>query len=90
MTQQRNQTQRRIKLAALVLGVACALPAAAQTTGSGSSGASGTSGSTTTTERREDRGFDMGWLGLLGLAGLLGLRRKDDHAHRNTTTTTGR
>ena len=74
----------RSALAVLTLGVACALPAAAQTSGSGSTSA----GSTNTTEPRDDD-FDMGWLGLLGLAGLLGLKRKapDEVGHRTGNTT---
>ena len=58
-------------LLAAALGVACALPAAAQT-----SGTNGTTGTTdTATTQRTDGDRDWGWLGLLGLIGLFGLRR---------------
>lgn len=69
--------------ATLVLGLVCALPAAAQNT-------AGPATATTTTQSApgalsapiggdRDRDWDLGWLGLLGLLGLAGLRgRRDD------------
>jgi hypothetical protein len=63
---------------ACVLGLAaiCAMPAAAQTTTSGTS--TGTSGTPSTTIRQVDNDRDWGWIGLLGLVGLAGLFRKND------------
>ncbi len=92
----------RTSLLALVLGLACALPVAAQTTGTGTTGATtgtatsvavpGTATSTTAVrnERDRDGSFDWGLLGLLGLAGLR--RRPDLHdlGRTNPTTTTNR
>jgi MYXO-CTERM domain-containing protein len=84
-------------IVALSLGVACTLPAMAQsTTGSGTGSSTGTgtglgtTSQTTTETRRDDP--DYGWLGLLGLIGLAGLRgRKDDRTDvRHTTTGTTR
>ncbi len=71
-------TNGKIKLAALAIGLAAAMPLAAQTTGS--------PGGQPATTVQQDDGFDWGWLGLLGLIGLAGLRRRDDG---RTTTTTG-
>ena len=87
MTNHTNAGTTRARLIALALGLACALPVGAQTTGGGTTGATGaggTTGTTTgTTARRDndDDDFDWGWIGLLGLAGLAGLRRKPD-VHR--------
>ena len=73
----------RIHAVAVTLGVACALPAAAQTS-NGTPAA--TTGSTSTTVREDSR-FDWGWLGLLGLAGLVGLRRREDPVVTRPATT---
>jgi MYXO-CTERM domain-containing protein len=59
------------------LGLASALPSAAQSTSADANR------STTTTE---DRGMDLGWLGLLGLAGLLGLRKRRDSTSDYSST----
>ena len=70
---------------ALSLTAACALPLHAQNTTAGDT-ATTSSTTTQTVPVEEDR--DFGWIGLLGLAGLLGLRRKkEEHIHRTTTTT---
>jgi hypothetical protein len=62
--------------AVVSLGLACALPASAQS----SSTAGGTnSGPSVESRETNDNHRDFGWIGLLGLAGLLGLRRKHDH-----------
>ena len=73
-------TTHRTAALALVLGLACAVPAVSQTTG----GTGSTSAPTTTSAPAapvggdRDRGWDWGWLGLLGLIGLAGLRRPRD------------
>jgi len=77
----------------LPLGVACALPVAAQTANgatTGTTGSTGTTSDTTITGRDRDDGFDWGWLGLLGLGGLAGLRRKPavQDVHRTSTAAT--
>jgi MYXO-CTERM domain-containing protein len=76
----------RASAVAISLGLACAVPAAAQT--SGSAGAGQTSSMDANT-RAESGDRDWGWLGLLGLIGLAGLRRRrdpDDHRFERTTT----
>ena len=62
---------RNVRLAtcALALGLASALPVAAQTTGSTD---------TNTSAPAEREGRNWGWLGLLGLFGLTGLKRRRD------------
>jgi MYXO-CTERM domain-containing protein len=90
--------------AAVSLGLACAMPAMAQDSGSASST---TTPSTTVqstpdtqsmgagpddmdTTARTDGDRDLGWIGLLGLAGLLGLRRRHDrHDHDGHVHRTG-
>ena len=74
-----NQTHfGSVRRHACVLGLAvmCAMPAAAQTTPSGTS--TSTSGTPSTTIRQADNDRDWGWIGLLGLAGLAGFFRKND------------
>jgi hypothetical protein len=67
--------------AALVLGLACALPAAAQNTGgAGTTVAPNTPGALSA-PIGGDRDRDWGWLGLLGLLGLAGLRGRRDDRH---------
>jgi MYXO-CTERM domain-containing protein len=71
---------------AVSLTVACALPLHAQNTAATDPNATSTT-TVQTVPVKEDK--DYGWIGLLGLAGLLGLRRKkEEHIHRTTTTTT--
>ena len=86
-------------IAALSVGVACAMPVLAQDTSSSTTASSSpqtTSAPDTTTmgagpgdagmTREADNDRDLGWIGLLGLAGLLGLRRRhhhDDHHRAN-------
>lgn len=62
------QKSIRISACALTLGLACALPVAAQNS-------AGNDARNVQTEQRGDK--DWGWLGLLGLAGLIGLKRRD-------------
>ncbi|MGZ8992781.1 MAG: WGxxGxxG family protein [Burkholderiaceae bacterium] len=86
-----NQTNLGgIRRHAWVLGLAvmCAMPAAAQTTPSGSS--TSTSGTPSTTIRQVDNNRDWGWIGLLGLVGLAGFFRKNDRneASRPMSTST--
>jgi hypothetical protein len=83
-------TTHRTATLALVLGLACAVPAASQTTGG--TGTTGTTGAPTTSTSApiggdRDRDFDWGWLGLLGLIGLAGLRRPRDTTLGGTGTT---
>jgi MYXO-CTERM domain-containing protein len=74
----------RNSAAVVMLGLSCAMPAAAQD----NQGAGGSSNTTRTTETRTDRDTDLGWLGLLGLAGLLGLRgRHNTDTNYNSRTT---
>jgi MYXO-CTERM domain-containing protein len=73
---------------AIALGLACALPVAAQnTTGPNTTTTTPNTASTRddTAVQRVDAHRDWGWLGLLGLAGLLGLRRnRDTHSTDRT------
>ena len=73
-------------LLVMALGLACALPAAAQNTPAPNTTTTTTPSATTTRQdadiRKDNDHSNWGWLGLLGLAGLLGLRRD-----RNSQTT---
>lgn len=85
-----NVKASRNVILAFSLGVACAMPAVAQTsTGSTTTGAARAPTTVSTTDRREDR--DWGWIGLLGLIGLAGLmRKKDTHEDKRTFSTSPR
>ena len=83
---------------AISLGLACAMPAAAQNasdgSSSGQSASTGSSGQNASTgqsspsdfnqSRSNDNNHDWGWLGLLGLIGLAGLRRREDRTRYDT------
>ena len=76
---------------AVALGLACALPVAAQTTTGSTTTTTPSTASTArdnTAARSDDDHRDWGWLGLLGLAGLLGLRRRDGNTQSVDRTRT--
>ena len=82
----------RLNVRAVVLASTLALvavPAAAQTTPSGSGPADSSGGYTTGRTDGRDNRSDWGWLGLLGLTGLFGLipkRRRTEVDYRATDT----
>lgn len=91
MNNRTNTGAIRKSVLALTLGMACAVPAAAQTTNGATTGITGstvTATDATTVRRDRDDGFDWGWLGLLGLAGLAGLRRRPEARDVPRTSTT--
>jgi len=81
----------RNSLLAAAVGIACAMPAIAQTPGTGGGGTAGTTGGGDATTTQRSGGYhNWGWLGLLGLVGLFGLRRNHsndmDRTRASTTT----
>jgi hypothetical protein len=80
-------TSHRTAALALVLGLACVVPAGAQTTGGTGSTTAPSTTSSTTAPVGGDKDRDWGWIGLLGLLGLAGLRRPRDTTLGGTGTT---
>ena len=86
-----------LKVIAVAAALGCALPAAAQSSGSSQSAppeksaseqSASSGGQSSPLEQRADSGNrDWGWLGLLGLIGLAGLRRRRDEHHYDAGTT---
>ena len=78
MTTGMKTTTCHTAAAALVLGFACALPAAGQNTGGAGTTVAPSTPGTLSAPNGGDRDWDWGWLGLLGLLGLAGLRGRSD------------
>ena len=76
-------------LIVMALGLACALPVAAQNTPAANTTTTTAPTASATRQdadiRKDDDRSNWGWLGLLGLAGLLGLRRDRDTRTTNST-----